>query len=458
MSISRVAVLFLVVATSSLVHAQAPTPAACQEWRECGQLAIDAQQKGDYERFHDLAWRAFQIGPEKNASLMYLLARAQALSGRPHDALIMLQRLAEIGEATDAGTNDEFASTRQLPGWPEVEAALVKLGMVPSPLSERPAPAPAPTAAAPAPAPVPTPAVTSSAAAGTFATPQANPVARFSARRFTAGGLAFDAVSQRFVVGDARERKLVVVSVGADHSVDLVRGGSAGFQEVAALDIDDRRGDLWVASTPGTDGDSTLHRLQLVSGRPLRTYRASPSAGHVQIVDLAVAASGAVILLDAASSRLLTLARGAADMIAIMNLALPSPTSLVATPDENLFYVAYADGIALVNTRAHTTSPLAASSDAQGVALSGFNRIRLSGRSLLGLTTTATGSTELVRFALSADGRGIRDVATLDLQVSTQGQRPFMTVAGSDVYYLSEAPTASSQASGEIMVRRIQVR
>ena len=55
---------------------------------------------------------------------MYLLARAQALSGRPHDALIMLQRLAEMGVASDAATNDDFVRTRQLPGWPDLLARI----------------------------------------------------------------------------------------------------------------------------------------------------------------------------------------------------------------------------------------------------------------------------------------------------------------------------------------------
>ena len=55
---------------------------------------------------------------------MYLLARAQCLSGRPHDALVMLRRLADAGVATDADTNDDFRLTRELPGWPEVASLI----------------------------------------------------------------------------------------------------------------------------------------------------------------------------------------------------------------------------------------------------------------------------------------------------------------------------------------------
>src|SRR5436309_10293650 len=106
----------------------------CTEWRDCRQLALAAADRGDYETFHDLAWRAVQTGPPKDPTLMYLLARAQALSGRPHDALIMLQRLAEMGVPSDAATNDDFVRTRQLPGWLQVSVLIERLSHPDSPL------------------------------------------------------------------------------------------------------------------------------------------------------------------------------------------------------------------------------------------------------------------------------------------------------------------------------------
>src|SRR5439155_18160970 len=105
----------------------------CTEWHDCRQLALAAADRGDFETFHDLAWRAVQTGPPKDPALMYLLARAQALSGRPHDALVMLHRLAEMGVPSDAATNDDFVRTRQLPGWPDVSAGIERLSHPDSP-------------------------------------------------------------------------------------------------------------------------------------------------------------------------------------------------------------------------------------------------------------------------------------------------------------------------------------
>src|SRR5918997_46005 len=83
-------------------------PTDCTEPQDCRQRATDALARGEYEAAHDLAWRAVQKSPKRNNELLYLLARAQCLSGRPHDALVMLDRLAETGVAADAVTDEDF--------------------------------------------------------------------------------------------------------------------------------------------------------------------------------------------------------------------------------------------------------------------------------------------------------------------------------------------------------------
>ena len=130
MTIGAVALLAFVAARLAAASPAVPQSRdfGCTEWHQCRELALAAADRGEYEAFHDLAWRSVQTGPRNDPALMYLLARAQALSGRPHDALIMLQRLAEMGVASDAATNDDFARTRQLPGWPDLLARIEGLG------------------------------------------------------------------------------------------------------------------------------------------------------------------------------------------------------------------------------------------------------------------------------------------------------------------------------------------
>src|SRR5438552_795225 len=145
-------------AAAATLVVQTDRESSCTEWRRCRELARAAADRGEYETFHDLAWRAVQTGPPKNPELMYLLARAQALSGRAHDALVMLQRLAEMGVPSDAGTSDDFSHVRQLPGWPELAVRLERLNRTDSGGAVA-APATSTSPSPPAPPPPPPPPV-----------------------------------------------------------------------------------------------------------------------------------------------------------------------------------------------------------------------------------------------------------------------------------------------------------
>jgi len=452
----RDVLLTLLAVSSFLTVIEGQPLPICRDSQECRQLALDAAARGEYERFHDLAWRAVQTGPRNDSGLMYLLARAQVLSGRPHDALVMLQRLADTGVAADAVTDADFRRTRALPGWPEVAAAIAR--------AEAPAPA-----AAPAPTPAPT--VEASRSTGAPA-PVGSPVVpfplepaptsdagRFSAVPFLAAGLAYDAVSRRFVIGDALGRKLIVVGVGSEHADDMVRADSAEFDDVVALAIDEKRGDLWVASTADASGESALHRLQLVSGRPLKTYRAVPAMGPTRLAALAVQASGSVVALDSAGNRLLLLSRGHSDTTVAMSLKLSGAKS-IAAGDDGVIYVAHDEGIARVDLVSKT---LAALSAPEGFDLRRFEAIRAHRTALVGLQTTPAGSRQLVRLTLDAAGRAVREGAVIDPRVAETEGYLSLTITGDELYYLAtDAPGAGpgpspsrSPGADQFVVRRL---
>ena len=75
-----------------LISSQAPSP--CENVEVCRAQALIAHAKGDFESFHDYAWAAYRKAKPNDPELMLLIARAQSLSGRPGDALVMLERVA----------------------------------------------------------------------------------------------------------------------------------------------------------------------------------------------------------------------------------------------------------------------------------------------------------------------------------------------------------------------------
>ena len=408
-----------------------------------------------------------QVGSKNDASLMYRLARAQALSGRPHDALVMLQRLAEMGVATDAATNDDFQRTRALPGWAEVEPLLARAGQsannrltaaAPSPLerSKTSSGAVGPTAPTSSPVPPASPASAVSSSpntavrapdaklAATTVSPVVDQAVRVSSPFFAAAGLAYDAVSHRFVVGDLHDRKLMVVDETANHAVDLVRADSAGFRDIAAIEIDGRRGDLWVATAVSEDRGWSLHRMQLLSGRPLKMVPVPADLEPLKIVDLAITPAGAVLALDAAGSRLLMMRPGGTTFATVPHLTVQGPTSVATTSDERIVYVAHEGGVTRVDL---TTGASVQVTQQKDHDMKRIERIRWHANALLAVQADEAQIRRIVRFRLNGSGRAVTAATTLEAAVPAASGPTFLTLAGDDLSYLVAAAEETPDSS-----------
>jgi hypothetical protein len=438
---------------------------SCTEWRRCRELARAAADRGEYETFHDLAWRAVQTGPPKNPELMYLLARAQALSGRSHDALVMLQRLAELGAPSDAVTSDDFSRVRQLPGWPELAARLDRLNRTDSPGAitapatpsppSTPTPLPPSSAAAPPPAPVPLAAPPPAVAARKPTAQSAAEAVRFSTRPFALGGFAYDVVSGRFLLGDRLGRKLIVVGEASSQPVDLVRAESAGFHDIAAVEIDEKRGDLWVASADA--GAGTVHKLQLVSGRPLKAFRLPPDREPVRIVDLAVTPAGSILVLDSAGPQVFVLHPGDTSLESSVRITAVEPASVAAASDERTAYVAHRDGVARIDLPGRTATRVTAP---KRISLKGLERIRWYRSALIAVTRDRDGSRRIVRLDLNASGTAVTQATPLGSSLPAAAETS-VTISGDDLLYLVAAPSdsdTSPSSPAEFVAYRRRIR
>jgi hypothetical protein len=473
---NAIVVCILLAATPSIAGSpammQSPRSGGCTEWHECRQMALAAADRGDYQTFHDLAWRAVQTGPPRDPALMYLLARAQALSGRPHDALIMLQRLAEMGVPSDGDTNEDFSVTRQLPGWADVSARIARLNHPDAPRDATAAPPASARAAAPVPtvetsrvaAPATTPEPRADAAAASSTSPSsvaASEAVRFSSGGFRPGGLAYDAVSRRFLFGDRLGRKLFIVGEGSNHQVDFVRADSAGFRDISAIEIDTKRGDLWVTSASPADGAATLHKLQLVSGRPLKSFQVGGDLEPVAPVDLAVTPAGAVLVLDASGRKLLMLRTGAASLERVMQIDVEQPASLAVGADDGVAYVAHRDGLLRIDLRARTATKVGAPGS---VSLAHLERIRWHQHALIAVRVENDGSRRIVRLDLNASGRAVTRATMLEGALPAEGPT-FVTVSGDELVYLVDRSSGAAEptprdASGmsEVVAYRVHLK
>jgi hypothetical protein len=329
----------------------------------CRAAAREALAQKDYERFHDLAWLAYRKGKPDDAELMLLLARAQSLSGRPGDAIVMLQRLEARGAATDVATSEDFEAVRLHPRWksaPASEAAPVAPKPPPSTPSPEVRPA-KPEAAKPTgsgssaearsakaevtkpPAIPPAADVRAPKGAGAKTeTAKAPPPKPPSPLSFTTllspSAVAYDAVSKRYLIADKEAKRIAVIDQNTGQ-VSTLAGAQARLGEINGMAIDPRQGDLWIVTS--SDEGASLGRLQLISGRQLAAARVS--GVNAPIVAVAFARNVGVVVADRSGDIYRVSAAGRAEKLASLEYV---PTALVADAEGTLYVAAGGQRIA----------------------------------------------------------------------------------------------------------------
>ena len=435
--------MFVAVAVlHSFLLLQSPPP-ACADAAACRDAAVAAAARQDFEAFHDLAWRAAQKSRPNDPELMYLLARAQSLSGRPGDALVMLRRLAQMGVATDVKTNDDFRRVRELSGWPELEALMsgssssTRLSAPPA-ASAGSTPAANPAGAAPkAAAPMEARSTDDPGVVGV-----GEDRMHLAAGALEPVGLAYDSASRRFVVGDGHDNKLIVADEVFNHVNDLIGATSAGFGRLSAVEIDTRRGDLWVTSS-NANGLASIHKLQLVSGRVLARLDMPESLKPITISDFAVLDSGGLLLLDSAGGRLVPVKGVAGPFERAIPLKVTGAVSLATA--EGKVYVAHERGLSVVDLADGQVSEVAAP---KGASLGGLQRIRWTRGTLLALQQDGD-FTRMVRIRLSRQGQAATGIEPLDRGAASAGTA--LTISRDAAYYV--ATTKDGPA-----IRRVRLR
>jgi hypothetical protein len=441
--------LFLVLVSSVVSAQERPL---CHDWMECRQFAVKAYADGDYESFYDFARRSLAAGPPRDAKLLLLVARAESLTGRVDDAKRTLERLARMGVKVDVAGNDDFKNVRV------AEPASSSAAAVADKPAEAVASPVAPTSSAPA-----APASASPSALPAPPAPNApvDVALRLPATRISPTGLAYDHVSGRFLLADRDGHKLVSVDELSRHMVDLVKADSAGFREITAFEIDPRRGDLWVVSAGagggaggGSDHDpgTALHKLQLVSGRPLARFLPGDGFGEVRFQDVGVTKSGDVFVLDGTGGRIFRLAPRSTTLRVAFRVPFDSPISL-ALDGERAAFVAFSGGLARIDLVSGQPKKVVPSAN---VRLDGLERIRWDNGHIVGTQRLEDGTRHVVsiRIAGGASPRatGIKQLDSVDVVAGGT----LTAISGDDVYFLTRESGHGGE-DGEFVVHRTRL-
>jgi hypothetical protein len=264
-------------------------------------------------------------------------------------------------------------------------------------------------------------------------------------------GLAHDSVSGRFVIADRGRRKLVIVDERAHHLVDLVDAESAGFNDISALVIDGRRGDLWVVSASEADGKkaatAVLHRVQLISGRPLASWVLPASYGPAHFGDVDVGNGDTVFVLDVVGKRIFPVEPRTGRFGNPRAVPYERPTSVAVVGNHDA-YLAHSAGIARVSLAG---GPAIAVRAARGVELKGFERIRWDRGLLVGIQRTSDGSHKAVRLRLAPSGT--RVTAAEVIETATPIDDPTTAAISDDSFYF----VTRESPNGAIVIHRARL-
>jgi hypothetical protein len=144
-------------------------------------------------------------------------------------------------------------------------------------------------------------------------------------------------------------------------------------------------------------------------------------------------------------------------MEAVMPLDVAEPASIATAGDERIAYVAHRDGIVRLDLQQQRATPVTAP---DGIALGGFEWIRLHRSALVGVQILPDGSRHVVRLQLNRGG-AVTEAIAIDAFLPRDAGPTFATVSGDDLYYLvtqqGDSPTTSGANVMHVVVKRIRL-
>lgn len=294
-------------------------------WRQ----AQNTYKAKDYPAYLENMKAVVKYRPD-NPNMKYNLAGAQALAGNAHEALALLNTLAEMGLVYDAAADEDFNALREA----EAFKILVKK------FAQNKTPVGRSTVA--------------------FKLPEKDLITE---------SVAYDPKTSAFFVGSVHKRKIVRIDQKGT-SRDFATS-QAGLWSVMGMKVDAARGALWACSAvvpemqgykKEDDGRAGVFKFEIKSGQLLKSYLISNQPQAHVFGDLTIRANGDVYISDSVSPAIYRITRVKDELELFMTSDLfRSPQGLTFSSDEKYLFVAdYSVGIIKVDPATKLANKIAA--------------------------------------------------------------------------------------------------
>lgn len=276
--------------------------------------AVIAYREGDAPAFLRAARSARELRPD-SPQAAYLLAAASAMNGGGEEALDLLQELASQELFYEPGDEPAFVSLGLADRRPDLLARFASHG---EPQGE------------------------------------VSVAFRLDEDRFVPEGIAWDAQTQRFLLGSIHQARVLAVDTQGQAG-EFITSGTGGLLSVFGMQIQASRRSLWIATaglreTQGIDelwmGRAGLLEFDLDTGRPRRAFWL-PEDGREHVLGDLQLVEGGALTTDSLTGEVLQLEfdTGSFEIIVPAGV-LVSPQGLVLADDTGFVFVAdYRGGI-----------------------------------------------------------------------------------------------------------------
>lgn len=377
--------------------------------------AREAYEAKDFAAYLVNAGDAVALRPN-HPRLLYNLAKASALGGKPQEAVRLLERLAKMGMLTRLETDAELQKLL-----PPESFQILKI------LFERNR------------QPV-------NASSRAFTLPE---------KDLLTESVAYDSVSRRFFVGSVRQRK--ILTIAPDGKASDFSSPQDNLWSVLGMKVDEKRRLLWVCTTAfpqmlgfqkTDEGISGVFKYDLNNRRLLKKYVLSNASGAHGLGDLVIARNGEVFATDSAAPAIYRI-NPKADEIEpfLIDKSFVSMQGLTFTPDEKHLFVAdYSLGIFSVEMATKKITRLAPASEVVALGVDGlyFHQGKLIG------VQNGTNPQRVARFSLSKDRSRLTQAETLEANHADFNEPTLGVLVGQDFYFIANSQYEMVNEKGEV--------
>jgi sugar lactone lactonase YvrE len=396
--------------TSTHPSAQPGAPAPQQLFAEATAAYRDKAFGAYLEKVRTLA----ELRPT-HPTILYKLAGACALNGRPDDAARALDRLTALQLVFDVNADNDFSAVRENA---VVIHAVERMDAVP------------------------TRRIGDAAVAWTIDDP-----------KFIPEGITYDAASRSFFVSSQYQRRIVRVDSSRRVS-SFVGEAQDGLWMTFGIGVDAKRRLLWAVSTAEpvmkgfTERDANragLFAFRLDTGALARKITVEPDTPAHYFDDLTIRSDGRVFLSDGGHGIIYTVAPDGRDLETLVPRGMiQGPNGLALTEDERTLYVAdYAGFIIRVDIESRATTRISGPPDATIYGIDGLSYYR---GTLIGVQNGVT-PPRVVRLTLSKDGTAIDAVRILEMNHPSMGEPTLGVVADGAFYFVADSQGGVLRAS-----------